>query len=476
MKIAHYIIDELFNSLEELIASKPKLLDAKFGNEYDLFSTRYHGFSLGRKSMTVLQSRNNCLLFAPSGVGKTTTCLIPTVLKVALAKNANSMIINNPSGELSELIPFLRSQGYTILEFNPNAPNRSIYYNPLSRIRCDADIQKVAKMIITGANKESNDFWAIKAQELIALLIEFLISHAPKVNQNLGNIYYLLQHLAGDEAVINNLFADKATEHQWRSYKSIIANSDNTKASIISSAIASLSFIGSDKTLCNLTSVDTFDVGRMRQEKTVLFLNCPLSDSSYYSVLLGLFFEQLFSEVFSSLPRGNEKDIFLLIDELSTIPLPNLANVISNARKFQLPILGVLQSENQLYEKYGQYNAKTIINNATRIYMTGLTDECERLEKTLGTYQYYSDTSKQTVRSRSLMTADELRTMPKDKVIVLPNGGALPLLMKVRPYYKIRRFKKYLAIPLPLGIDVDHILHYTIQYMPLKKYQNSSNE
>jgi len=467
------IIDDVFSGLESILKTEPKLLDAKFGNEYDFFSRNNTGFSLGRKSMTTIQSRNNCLLFAPSGVGKTTTCLIPSALKIAMSKQGNSMVINNPSGELTALVAFLISMGYVVLKFDPNDPEHSIHYNPLSRIKTDADIQKVAKMIVTGSNKDAKDFWVIKAQELIALLISFLIDHAPKVNQNLANVYFLLQHLAGDEDVVNGLFADKATENQWRAYKSIVANSPNTKASIISSAIASLSFIGSDKTLCDLTSVDTFDIERMRKEKVVLFLNCPLSDTSYYEVLLGLFFEQLFSEVFNALPRGNDKDIFLLVDELSSISMPNLANVISNARKFKLPILGVLQSENQLYEKYGQYNAKTIINNATRFYMTGLTDECERLEKTLGTQQYYADKDKKVVRSRPLMTADEIRTMDKNKVIVLPNGGMRPLKVKVRPYYKIPRYKRYMEMALPLGHTPVAPFKYEVQYLSLDAYMDT---
>ncbi|GGG25063.1 hypothetical protein GCM10011344_27150 [Dokdonia pacifica] len=467
------IIDDVFSGLESLFKAEPKLLDAKFGNESDFFSRKNTGFSLGQKSMTTLQSRNNCLLFAPSGAGKTTTCLYPTAIKIALSKEGNSMVINNPSGELSQLKNFLIHQGYTVLKFDPNDAEHSIHYNPLSRIRTDADIQKVAKMIVSGSNKEAKDFWVIKAQELIALIITFLITHAPKVNQNLGNVYYLLQHLAGDEDVINGLFADKATDNEWRTYKSIISNSPNTKASIISSAIASLSFIGSDATLCNLTSVDTFDSERMRKEKVVLFLNCPLSDASYYEVLMGLFFEQLFSEVFDTLPRGDDKDIFLLIDELSSIPMPNLANVISNARKFRLPILGVLQSENQLYEKYGQYNAKTIINNATRIYMTGLTDECDRLEKTLGTKQYYADKDKKVVRSRPLMSADEIRTMPIDRVIVLPNGGVHPLCVKVKPYYKIPKYKRYMEMDLPLGHTPITPFKYEAQYLSLDKYHST---
>jgi type IV secretory pathway TraG/TraD family ATPase VirD4 len=466
--------DFIAGGLEGLFETEPKLLEAKFGKEHELLSQWNHGFAMGQKKFTSLQSRNNLLLFAPSGVGKTTVCLIPSAINIASSKNGASMIINNPSGELSHMKNYFLSQGYTVLKFDPNDPENSIHYNPLSRIRTDSDIQKVASLIVMKSSKDSKDFWSLKSRELIALLIDFLITKAPKVNQNLGNVHYLLQNLAGAEDVINGLFSDKSTEEQWLTYKSVIANSENTKASIISSAISNLSFIGSDKTLCDLTSVDNFDISRMRKEKIVLFLDCPLNDMAYYGVLLGLFFEQLFSEVFRSLPQGDDKDIYLLIDELSSIPLPNLANVIANSRKFKLPILGIQQSINQLYDNYGQYGAKTIVNNACQIYMTGLTDECERLEKTLGTYQYYEDKEQKVLRSRPLMSSDEIRTMPKNRVLIIPNGGMRPLYVRVKPYYKIGKYVRYMKMDVPENYKQPTPIRYKVQYLSLDEYKKTS--
>tara|TARA_R110002072_G_scaffold7503_2_gene40953 strand:+ start:747287 stop:748753 length:1467 start_codon:yes stop_codon:yes gene_type:complete len=469
--------DFLAGGLEGIFENEPKLLEAKFGKERELLSLWNHGFALGNKKFTTIQSRQNLLLFAPSGVGKTTVCLIPSAINIASQNNKASMIINNPSGELTQMTNYFLNQGYMVLKFDPNDPENSIHYNPLSHIRSSSDIQKIASMIVGKSSKDANDFWSIKAIELIALLIEFLIDHSPKVNQNLANVFYLLQNLAGDEDLISGLFSEKSTEKQWLAYKSVNANSENTKASIISSAIASLSFIGSDTILCDLTSVDTFDVARMRKEKIVLFLNIPLNNMEYYKVLLGLFFEQVFSEVFQSLPRGGDKDIYILCDEMSSIPLPNLANVISNARKFQLPILGVFQSENQIYENYGQYNAKTIINNACRTYMTGLTDECERLEKMLGNYQYYEGKEdKKVLRSRPLMSSDEVRTMPKDRVLILPNGGMRPLYVKVKPYYKIGKYVRYMKMDMPEGHERQTFIRYQAQYLSLDKYKNTLSD
>ncbi len=466
-------IGEFLDSVLDGLIGKKHSLSAKFGRKSQLMSSRYEGLSItGTAFLSAKKSKEHLLYFGPSGVGKSTICLIPSALNIAASKKGkdSSMIINNPSGELSKMTNFFIHRGYKVYSFDPDNPKVSIYYNPLHRIKTPSDITKVATMLVQKNSKKSSDFWELKSIELISLLIDFLLENTSKIYQNIANIYFLLENLAGDEDLVNGLFADKSLEHQWRAYKAIISNSEKTKASIVSSAISSLSFIGKDKGLCDTTSIDTFDFSKMKTEKIVLFLNCNISNISYYSSLFGLFFEQLFAELFRVIPKDTDNDLYLLIDELSSIPLPSLSNVIANARKY-MSILGVLQSENQLYENYGQYNAKTILNNACKVYMTGLNDECDRISKALGEYQYYEDKDKKILRTRPLMTSSEIRTMPKESVIVIPNGGMSPMYCKVKPYYKINKYVKAMALELPEDYVAESRLAYEAQYLPLDKYK-----
>jgi len=455
---------------------KQRLLNAKFGNANSILSKKHEGLSLtGNKFLSIQKSKEHVLFFGPTGSGKTTVCLAPSALNIANSKTASSMIINNPSGENQQLEPFLVFKRYTVLEFNPNNKERSIYYNPLSRIRSHTDIMKIATMLVVKGSKKTTDFWQIKSIELISLLIEFLLEHTSKVYQNIANVFYLLQNLAGEESTINGLFADKASVKQWQSYKAIISNSDNTKASIVSSAISSLSFIGNSSELCDVTSVDTFDFSRLKTEKVCLFLNIKTMDMEFYSPILGLFFEQLFTELFNSIPSPTDNPLFLLIDELSSIPMPSLSIVIANARKY-FSILGILQSESQLYENYGEHSSKTILNNACRVYMSGLDAECERISKALGEYQYFEDKDEKILRTRKLMTPSEIRTMPKNRVIIIPNGGLLPFYCKVVPYYKNRRFRRFMEMELPENYEREFQLDFKAQYLPLNTYREMSEQ
>lgn len=464
-----------FEGIESLFEKENKLLSAKFGDKRELLSKYNEGLSLtGTEFLTIQKSREHVLYFGPTGSGKTTVCLAPSAIRIAMSKTDSSMIINNPSGENQRLEPYLVSKGYTIFEFNPDDKKRSIYYNPLSRIKTPNDILKVSTMLVLKGSTKKPDFWQLKSIELICLLISFLLDHTSKMYQNIANVYYLLQNLAGEENTINGLFADKANEKKWQAYKAVISNSPNTKASIISSAISSLSFIGNSPDLCDVTSVDTLDFSRFKSEKICLFLNVKLMDLEFYSPILGIFFEQLFSELFNDIPKLTDNPLFLMIDEMSSIPMPSLPVVMANARKY-FSILGILQSESQLYQNYGDHGAKAILNNACRVYMSGLDAECERISKALGEYQYYEDKEKKILRTRKLMTAQEIRTMPKDRVIIIPNGGLLPLYCKVTPYYKNRRYNTCMNMELPDDYQRDFQLEYTAQYLPLDDYRNTKS-
>jgi len=466
--------DSLSTNLEGLF-EKDNKLSASFGKEGSLISSYNDGLSVtGTKFLTPEKSKEHLLYFGPSGSGKSTVCLVPSALNIAKSKHyPSSMIINNPAGDFMNMEAYFLHLGYKVYCFDPNNKNRSIYYNPLARIRSKSDIHKVAKMLVSKGGNKQPDFWDLKSIELISLLIEFLHHHAPRVHQNVANVFFLLQNLAGDESVMNNLFASESTKQEWLTYRTIIANSANTKASIISSAMAHLSFIGNSPELSNITSVDTFDFSRLYSEKIVLFLNVPTMDMPYYAPILGLFFDQLFSELFRNIPKKGDSDLYLLIDELSSIPIPNLSVVISNARKY-FSLLGILQSESQLTESYGENNSRTILNNATKVYMTGLNEECERISRALGEYEYYTDKEKKNTKVRALMTPSEIRQMPRDRVIVIPNGGLAPLYCKIKPFYKIRKYIRAMTMEYPEGHTPFESPDYTTQYFDLTPYRNLS--
>lgn len=466
-------MEEFLDGTLDKIAGKDNRLKADFTRPSKLMSSRNKGFSVtGNKYLTVEQSRKNMIVVAPSGGGKSTVVSYPTILNIANAKDGNSMLINDPSGELIKTRNYLLQQGYQVKVLDFGNAYGSIYYNPLQRIRTNADVMKVASMLVRATSKDS-DFWTLSATQLIALCIHHLRATEPRVYQNLANVYRILETLAGEPEVVDAYFADTTPKHLWRKFLSIMGNSENTRASIISSAQAALSFVGEDDILCAITSTDTINFGALRQAKTAIFLRCPMGDVQYYSTILSIFWEQYFSEVFRNLPSVNDKDVFVILDELSSLHLPNFSNIISNARKFKIPILGVLQSENQLFNNYGIHNGKTILNNANvKVYFTGLSDESRSISDTLGTFEYEDDNGSR--RVRNLMMPNEVRTMSPDQVLVVPSGME-PIKIKAVPFYRQPKMVGYMGMEAPRGL-VPYDLVYTAQYIDLDRYRGDNDQ
>lgn len=462
IRFIEYLEDGM-RSLEELLSKKDHKLSSKFERESKLISAANKGFSItGRKHLSVKQSRENVIAISPSGGGKTSTIIFPTCFYLQ-----SSALINDPSGEISKSKNQFISRGFKVKTLDFGNKHNSIYYNPLKRVKTNADVVKVASMLVRSTSKKGDfDFWNNKSVELIAMFINFILENEPPIYQNLGNVFHMLEVLQGSPDTIDQLFAEKASEQLFQKYKSLIGTSDNTRSSIIASAQASLNFIGNDPVLCDITSTDNFDFDMLRKEKTVLFLRCPLGDVGYYSTIMSIFFEQFFAHIFSKLPEEKDDDIFVICDELSSLYLPNLANIISNSRKFRTPILGILQSINQLNENYGEYNAKTILNNAnTKVYFTGLTDECKELEQTLGRFEYEDE--KGAIRSRALMTSDEIRTMPRNTVLII-HSGMRPIKAKVTPHYRQPRLMKLLNMDAPENYQ-EETTNHSIQYLSFKQ-------
>ncbi len=462
---------ELLDSTLDAIVGKDHALKADFERPSKLISARHKGFSVtGKKHLSLEQSRNNMIIVSPSGGGKTTTVIYPSIFNIGNDKNGGSMLINDPSGELFKTRAFLISRGYRVLEINFGDKGNSLYYNPLQRIKTNADVSKVASMLVRATHKQT-DFWSLKATELIGLCIHHLRATEPKVYQNLANVYHILETLAGEPEVIDRYFAATTPQQLWRKFLSQMGASENTRAGIIATAQSSLSFLGEDEVLCDLTSVDNFDFDMLRREKVAVFLHCPLGDMAYYSTILSIFWEQYFSHVFSRLPEKGDKDVFVILEELSSLHLPNLANIISNARKFRCPIMGVLQSENQLFHNYGVHNGKTILNNASvKVYFTGLSDESKGVSDTLGIYEY--EDASGVVKKRVLMSPDEVRTMRPDHVIIVPSGMR-PILTKTIPFYRQRRLKRFMGLTMPNGQE-DIGAGYTVQYIDFERYRTDT--
>ncbi len=65
--------------------------------------------------------------------------------------------------------------------------------------------------------------------------------------------------------------------------------------------------------------------------------------------------------------------------------------------------------------------------------------------------------------SKNLMNADEIRTMPDDQALFI-HSNQRPALIRTKPYFKVRRFRKRTQIPPPPLPTIDD---GPVQYLKL---------
>lgn len=448
----------------ETIWGKDHTLKAEFGKPNNLISTTGDGFCIdGTRFLSLAKSRENYLVVAPSGKGKSQVSVFPFLLN---AKAKQSLIVNDPSGELSSTIPYLESVGYqcNVLDF---AKKTGMYFNPLDGCANNnlTQMRKVAKTLLSATTKDTEDFFTISAEDCLVLFIQFVMQSEPVQFRNLANVYRLILEYQASPHLIENLVTTKGSEDVFRKFRALAGASENTRKSIVASALTALSFIGEDPTLCDITSRTTIRFEHYRTRPNALFVHVPIGDVRYYAPIVSLFFQEFYRYAFSYLPSERELDICMILDEFDTLTaIRDYSEIISNARKFKIPQQLILQSE-ALLSKYGD-KAKNILNNCNvKCYFGGLGQEAYDLERILGNFEYKDDKSGG-IRQRPLMTASEIREM-KDEILVIPSGEK-PLKVPITPAYK----QKLLVAKLNTRPkNKPQPVQYSVSYLDLSIYR-----
>lgn len=436
---------ELIRFAVTAIPEKKEGYDAKFVWAGSLLSRKYTGFCLtGTKSLSKKFSYQNALIIGGTGTGKSSIVLIPSILSME-----GSFVIHDPSGELfSKSAGYLFQKGYDIKVLNFARPEKSSGYNPLDRAKSSSEIQKVANLLVENSlgGRAKDPFWNTQATALLTMLVTILKKQEAEY-QSLYNVRQLLNRLGSNPESVDKLFIKDADEVLFSEYKSFLSYDEKVISGVIATCKAALQ-IFNDEAVARVTCADNLDFQKFREIPTALYIQNSVADQKYYSILTSIFFEQFFSFLLSRFPEKEENDIFLLIDEASSLNLPTLPLAVANVRKHRSGIMLLVQDFGQIIHLYGKNDSDGIKSNCfAKMYFTGTSFETSKeLEQTLGKYQY-EDEKKHTV-VRSLMTNDEIRTM-KDNRAILICGNRKPIMARLRPYYKRSRYRNFSQLEEP---------------------------
>ena len=438
------LFGELLGLIFDSVGKRKHAYTADFVSERRLLSRHHTGFCItGRRNLSNKDSYVNALIMGGTGTGKSSVVICPSLMSMT-----GSFFIHDPAGDLHTFCSgHLVSRGYTVKVLHFSRPEISAQYNPLERVYTSSDIQKIASLLVSNAlsSGKEDPFWSNSAIALLCLLITILLKSQPKQFQNLYNVRHLLAKMSSDPHQVDALFDHYADPVLKSEYTAFIASDDKVVSGVLATVRAALNLFA-DESIAQVTAGDTLDMENFRKKPTAIFIQNGTADARYFAPLTSLLFEQIFASLLKKLPEKDEQDAYLLIDEAATLTLPTLPLFVANARKYRAGSLICVQNYTQLVHSYKLQNAEAIRANCfTKMYFTGQPlDTCKELEDTLGKFEFKDEEGK--VILRSLMTADEIRTMLVDCAILIC-GHHPPIRARLRPYYKRRDFRRYSQLP-----------------------------
>lgn len=391
----------------------------------------------------------NVLVFGGAGTGKSRFVVKPNLLQANL-----SYVITDPKGELLRDAgkSFIQA-GYKLKVFNLIEMGYSLCYNLFAYIRSETDVLKIINSLIKNTNPKGfsggNDpFWEKSEAALLQAIFFYIWYEIVPEEQNMGTVMQLLKYanvkeedesyVSDLDIIFNELQKDKPNHIANRQYTIFKQGAGKTAKSILISVGVRLAAFNIDA-VSNLTSKDELELDKLGDEKTVLFVVIPDSDTTF-NFLAAMMYSQLFDSLYYTADFKNngrlKHHVRCMLDEFANIGyIPDFENRIATMRSREISCTIILQNLAQLETMYKE-SWKTIVGNCDSFLFLGSKEQStlEYVSKQLGKEtidtrninygkgKQGSTSYNNGILGRELMTPDEIGRMPDNDCILIIRG------------------------------------------------------
>lgn len=430
------------------------------------------------------------LMIGAAGAGKTAYFLYPN-LEYACASGV-SFITTDTKGDLYRNYGGIAKEyyGYNISIIDLRNPLYSDGNNMLHMVNKYMDLYKkdrtnlslkakaekhakiIAKTIIfsdgeSASNYGQNSFFYDSAEGLLTSVILIIAEFCDARERHIVSVFKLVQDLLKPSKVkgktqfqmLLDLLPDN---HKAKWFAGATLNTgEQAMMSVLSTVLSRLNaFIDSEieQILCFETTVD---IEKFCSEKSAIFLVMPEEDNTKH-FLISLFIQQYYREMLSIADEHNSKlqnRVIMFLDEIGTIPkIESIEMMFSASRSRNITIVAIIQSMAQLEKNYGKEGAQIVVENCQDTLYGGFAPNSElakKLSDSLGTRTVLSGSVSKGKKDpsqslqmieRPLMTADELKSMPRGHFIFTKTGvKPMKTILRLFTLWKIKLDKKYEA-------------------------------
>lgn len=420
----------------------------------------------------------HALMIGAAGVGKTAYWLYPCI-EYACATGM-SFLSTDTKGDIVRNYGRIARDcyGYKISVIDLRNPTRSNGNNLLHLVNKYMDLYQanpdtllykakaekyakiIAKTIIMAggdsANYGQNAYFYDAAEGLLCAAILLIAEFCEPQKRHIVSVFKLIQELLAPsnkkgKNQFQQLMELLPSDHKAKWFAGAALNSaEQSMASVMSTALSRLNaFLDSE--LEQLLCFDTeIDAEIFCSQKSAIFLIMPEEDPNTF-FMVSLLIQQLYREILAVADENGGKlknRCVFFADEFGTLPKIESAEMMFSAsRSRRLQIVPIIQSFSQLEKNYGKEGAEIIVDNTQLTIFGGFapnSSSAEVLSKALGSRTVQTGSvsigkndPSQSIQmiERPLLTADELKSLPKGRFVVMKTGYH-PMQVNLKLFFK----------------------------------------
>ena len=331
------------------------------------------------------------MVLGTPGSGKSFSVYGPFIEQM-IAKKYSMFIYDYKFPDLTEIVynEYLANLDKYDLEpefcvINFNDPRKSLRCNPISpeHIKEPADTTEIAELVMLNVNKvavEKEDFFTQSAKVYLDALLWFLRIYE---DGRYCTFPHVIELMAQDyKKVFKILSKHRELEVKIKPFSNALDGGaqDQLQGQIASAQIPLNKFV-SPSLYWVLTGNDfTLDINNPEHPKILCVGNDP-DRQAIYGTTLALFTSRMFKLINH---KGKQK-CGVLLDELPTIYLKGIDNLIATARSNKVAIVLGAQDKSQLKRDYGEKESEVIFNTVGNVFSGQVNGKtAEDLSKSFG--------------------------------------------------------------------------------------------
>jgi type IV secretion system protein VirD4 len=378
--------------LGRLTVARTRFLPAIKG----LFSLRIDAMTACRQFLSTLRSKPQQLLvklsathsavFAPTGVGKGVSVVIPF-----LQTCRDSCVVVDFKGELSRLTAARRrAMGHRVVILDPyrQVTETPDTLNPMDGIDKDSplaidDCRDMANALVIRTGEEKDPHWVDSAETWISAMLAVVAYYGQEGDRSLQTVRTLLSNPAKMDAIIRLMCEspDVWSGMLARMGYQLTRFKDNELASSLTTVSRFLKFLDTIA-VAETTKESTFDPADLVKRKTTVYLVLPPQHVRAQQALLRLWIGSMLRAVVKG-GLQEKKLVHFVLDEAATLGhMDAIDDGVDKYRGYGVRLQFYYQSIGQLRKCFPDGQEQTLLSNVSQIFF-GVNDK--------DTAQYVSD-------------------------------------------------------------------------------------